>query len=95
MVKVVREPIQVYLTPDERAELDRAAGALGVSRSEVLRRGISAVSTLPAYDGPLRRLWEKGLVSLPTLQTAEPPPARPVAKLTELLAELDSDRSDR
>lgn len=39
MARVIREPIQVYLTPDERAELDRTAKALGVSRSEVLRRG--------------------------------------------------------
>ena len=40
----VREPIQVYLTPDERSKLDRVAVLLGVSRAEVLRRGISAVA---------------------------------------------------
>ena len=45
MPKTVREPIQVYLTDAERAELDRLAGSLGVSRSEVLRRGVSALRT--------------------------------------------------
>lgn len=37
---VVREPIQVYLAPADRAMLDRVAKAEGVSRAEVLRRGI-------------------------------------------------------
>lgn len=36
----VREPIQVYLDPDERAMLDRVAGDTGLSRAEVLRRGL-------------------------------------------------------
>lgn len=36
----MREPIQVYLGPDERRLLDELAAATGVSRAEVLRRGI-------------------------------------------------------
>jgi hypothetical protein len=36
----VREPIQVYLDADERAMLDRVAGETGLSRAEVLRRGL-------------------------------------------------------
>ena len=36
----VREPIQVYLTADERALLDRAARDTGYSRAEILRRGL-------------------------------------------------------
>ena len=36
----VREPIQVYLDPDERALLDRVAADTGLSRAEVLRRGL-------------------------------------------------------
>lgn len=36
----VREPIQVYLTGDDRALLDRAALVAGLSRAEVLRRGL-------------------------------------------------------
>ena len=36
----VREPIQIYLTEQERGLLDRVAGAAGLSRAEVLRRGL-------------------------------------------------------
>jgi len=39
-VRRVREPIQVYLDADERALLDRVAAESGVSRAEVLRRGL-------------------------------------------------------
>ena len=42
--KRVREPIQVYLTSAERAGLDRVALELGVSRAEVLRRGLEAMA---------------------------------------------------
>lgn len=70
MAKVVREPIQVYLTPEERAELDRAASALGVSRSEVLRRGISA----ERYEGNLSALVERGVVTPPTIGPGAPRP---------------------
>jgi hypothetical protein len=38
--RAVREPIQVYLDTDERAMLDRVAGETGLSRAEVLRRGL-------------------------------------------------------
>jgi hypothetical protein len=40
--RVVREPIQVYLTAEERRELDRLAEEHGLSRAEVLRRGIQS-----------------------------------------------------
>lgn len=42
----VREPIQVYLGPDERRLLDELATAAGVSRAEVLRRGIRSFAAL-------------------------------------------------
>ena len=38
--KGVKEPIQVYLTEAERALLDRVAETSGLSRAEVLRRGL-------------------------------------------------------
>lgn len=41
----VREPIQVYLSPADRAMLDRVAKASGLSRAEVLRRGIRRMAT--------------------------------------------------
>ena len=46
----VREPLQVYLSPDERDVLDRVADLLNVSRAEVLRRGIAAVASQAYAD---------------------------------------------
>jgi hypothetical protein len=36
----VREPIQVYLDADERSLLERVARETGLSRAEILRRGL-------------------------------------------------------
>jgi len=94
MAKRVREPIQVYLTPDERAELDRSAHEMGVSRSEALRRGIQAIRG-SGYAGVLRDLAEEGYVTPPASGPGAPPPSAPVARLDELLAELAEDRAER
>ena len=94
MVKHVREPIQVYLSSEERAELDRAAKELGVSRSEVLRRGVEALRSLPP-SGLLREVAADGLVTPATMGPGDPPPRKPVASLAELLCELDEDRGNR
>jgi hypothetical protein len=37
---VVREPVQVYLAPDDRRLLEFLARSTGLSRAEILRRGI-------------------------------------------------------
>lgn len=94
MVRRVREPIQVYLTEEERARLDASARELGVSRSEVLRRGIAAVHG-PSYHGALRDLADDGMVTPAKVPPGPPPPSRPVAPLAEVLAGLDRDRSER
>lgn len=94
MARTVREPIQVYLTPEERAELERAAEGLGVSRSEVLRRGIEAVRAT-GYRGPLSDMAEGRLVTPATAGPGPPPPSAPVARLADLLDELATDRDDR
>jgi hypothetical protein len=94
MAKAVREPIQVYLTPAERAELDRAAQEREVSRSEALRQGIRALHRT-IYDGSLRDLVESGVVQPALAGPGSPPPSAPVAPLEELLTELGEDRSDR
>ncbi len=39
-VRAVREPLQVYLDRDDRALLDRLAKETGLSRAEILRRGL-------------------------------------------------------
>jgi hypothetical protein len=97
MTKRVREPIQAYLSAAERAALDEAAARLGISRSEVLRRGIRAVGGSGAveYAGPLRQLVREGLVTPPRVGPGEPPPSLPVAQLGELLGDLDRDRANR
>ncbi|CAN5308506.1 hypothetical protein BH09GEM1_BH09GEM1_18500 [soil metagenome] len=38
--RAVREPVQVYMEAPDRALLERAAVASGLSRAEVLRRGL-------------------------------------------------------
>lgn len=95
MAKRVREPIQVYLTEDERAELDAVATRLGVSRSEVLRRGIDALGGTDRAAGPLSDLVGRGWVTGATRRSGAPPIGAPVAPLDALLAELDEDRGDR
>lgn len=94
MSKAVREPIQVYLTSEERARLDRAAEALGISRSEALRRGIDAMDG-SRYGGMLRDLADGGYVSPPQAGPGAPPPSAPLAPLETLLAELTDDRGER
>ena len=55
--KMVREPIQVYLDRDDRAMLDRAADDAGLSRAEVLRRGIrSFAAQQQKGEGPMMQL---------------------------------------
>ena len=39
---VVREPVQAYLAPEDATLLARLADASGLSKAEVLRRGIRA-----------------------------------------------------
>jgi Arc/MetJ-type ribon-helix-helix transcriptional regulator len=42
-VSRVREPVQVYLDPDDQQRLDRLTGRLSTSKSDVLRRGLEAL----------------------------------------------------
>jgi hypothetical protein len=95
MPKAVREPIQVYLTNDERADLDRVARELGVSRSEVLRRGVEAIRVRQPLSRLLRDVAAEGYVVPARIQGGEPPPSKPIAPLEDLLAELDADRGER
>lgn len=93
MVRTVREPIQVYLTPAERDVLDRCAAELGVSRSEVLRRGLRAIGDPPGMspDGGTTVEW----LTPASLAPGTPPPSLPVAPLEQLLDELEQDRGGR
>ncbi len=93
MTKRVREPIQVYLTSMERAELDEAAREMGVSRSEALRRGIEAVRR-PRSAGVFRELMDEGVLTPALIRSGGPPPSAPVTTLEVLLCELDADRAE-
>lgn len=94
MSKSVREPIQVYLTAQERDVLDRCAAELGVSRSEVLRRGLRAVGE-PSDTGPREVTRPTGVLTPASSAPGPPPPSLPVAPLRNLLEELDEDRRER
>jgi Arc/MetJ-type ribon-helix-helix transcriptional regulator len=98
MAARVREPIQVYLSSPERERLDRVAAELGVSRSEVLRRGLEAMAQpQKAEDAALADLVRRGI-----LRPALRPPAqleeserKPIMTFDELMADLDDARADR
>jgi hypothetical protein len=51
----VREPLQVYLDPDERALLDRLARGAGLSRAEILRRGLQSFAVAQGGTSPQGR----------------------------------------
>lgn len=92
----VREPIQVYLSTAERERLERLASSMGISRSEVLRRGLEALAQAERPgDAALADLVRRGWLTPPLTTSGPVPQGEPVAPLTDLLAELDEDRADR
>lgn len=92
----VREPIQVYLSSAERQRLERLASSLGISRSEVLRRGLEALAQAERPgDAALADLVRRGWLTPPLVTGGPVPRGEPVAPLAELLTELDQDRADR
>lgn len=97
-MKEVREPIQVYLTISERSELDRLASRFGVSRSEILRRGVAtlgATESVGHVTGPLADLVDDGLMTPARAARLPVPTTTPVAPLAEILDDLREDRADR
>ncbi len=57
---LVREPIQVYLTPGDRRLLDQIADSTGLSRAEVLRRGIRTMaSKIAGQRSPMLELMDR------------------------------------
>jgi hypothetical protein len=51
----IREPLQVYMTPDERRLLDTLSSETGLSRAEILRRGLrSFAAERGGDDGPMQ-----------------------------------------
>jgi predicted transcriptional regulator len=92
----VREPILVYLSSAERERLDRVARRMGVSRSEVLRRGLDEVAQRDSEQARAD-LVRRGLLK-PAEKTYTPIPEserRPIMTLEQLLKDLDEFRADR
>ena len=56
--KRVREPLQVYLAPEERALLDRLAHQTGLSRAEVLRQGLKSFALAHPGKSPMLEFME-------------------------------------
>ncbi|HYN81981.1 MAG TPA: CopG family transcriptional regulator [Gemmatimonadaceae bacterium] len=51
------EPLQIYITADERRMLDNLSAETGLSRAEILRRGLRTFATQQAGDsGPMHEL---------------------------------------
>ena len=51
----VREPLQIYMAPDERRLLDMMAEQTGLSRAEVLRQGLRRFAAEKVgSDGPVQ-----------------------------------------
>ena len=56
----VREPVQVYLTPEDRKLLKEVAVASGISGAEVLRRGLRRMAgEVLADSNPAMQLLEE------------------------------------
>jgi hypothetical protein len=87
----VREPVQIYLTKQDRALLDRVAQAAGLSRAEVLRRGLRRFGAeVLAEESPvLTLLDEMAKEAWPATM-----PTDVAERHDEYLAEIYADRHE-
>ena len=64
--RAVREPVQVYLDPDDRKLLDSLARPTGLSRAEILRRGIRSLAAAARGAGsPMLAFIEERVLEMP------------------------------
>ena len=59
--RVVREPVQVYLAPDDSALLARLTDESGLSKAEVLRRGMRGFALAQRGASPMLRFLREGI----------------------------------
>ena len=78
--KGVREPVQIYLAPDERDLLNRLAAESGLSKAEVLRRGMRSFAREQSGASPM-------LAFIAESQAGTWPDSGVAAKHDEVLAE--------
>ncbi len=58
--RVVREPVQVYLAPDDRKLLEQLVHTTGLSRAEILRRGLrSFAAAAQGAASPMLELLDR------------------------------------
>lgn len=87
----VKEPLQVYLTPEDRSLLDRIAHAGGLSRAEVLRRGIRRMSAeLLGEEHPALKF----LAEMNALPVPEGEPTDLASRFDDYLAEAYLDKHE-
>ena len=90
---VVKEPVQVYLTAPDRLLLDRVAKTAGLSRAEVLRRGLKRMGAeVLATESPMLRLLQE--LSAPASLPGGAP-SDVAANHDALLAEWERERWSR
>jgi antitoxin (DNA-binding transcriptional repressor) of toxin-antitoxin stability system len=91
-IKVLKNKLSEYVRLAAAGETilvtdrDRVVAELGPPRAGRAER---------LADAQLAGAVRKGWVSPPLVVAEAPPPYRPVAKLKEILAELDEDRAER
>jgi hypothetical protein len=56
----VREPVQVYLEADDSSLLARLAATSGLSKAEVMRRGMRAFAREQDVESPMLRFMTEG-----------------------------------
>ncbi len=57
--RAIREPVQVYLAPDDSALLNRLVQDSGLSKAEVLRRGIRSYAADQGGPSPMLRFLDE------------------------------------
>ena len=75
-MRKVREPVQVYLDPEDRERLDRLRDRLGSTKSAILRRGLEALEREVLDPSSHPALGLIGIVEHRPLRGVEPDPAR-------------------
>lgn len=58
--KSAREPVQVYLAPDDSNLLARLAKETGLSKAEILRHGVRSFARAQRGTSPMLRFLEEG-----------------------------------
>ena len=59
---VVREPVQVYLAADDRDLLNRLADETGLTKAEILRRGMRSFAREQSGTSPMLRFVSESTV---------------------------------